>query len=90
MDQLPKFPQEEGLTTELKQVATAIRYEKLFIGQQVKKLRRRLHIKQSELANRIGTSQSAVARIENGRQNLTLEMLVRLGAALGKKIQIKF
>ncbi len=37
---------------------------------------------QNELAELLGTSQSAVARIEQGKQNLSLEMLSRIGENL--------
>ena len=37
---------------------------------------------QNELAESLGTSQSAVARIEQGKQNLSLEMLARIGESL--------
>jgi len=37
---------------------------------------------QNDLANSLGTSQSAVARIEQGKQNLSLEMLARIGHSL--------
>ena len=44
----------------------------------------RLHqgLSQSDLAELLGSSQSAVARIEQGKQNLSLEMLARIGASL--------
>ena len=38
---------------------------------------------QKELADAIGTSQSAVARIEQAKQNLSMEMVGRVGDALG-------
>ncbi len=41
---------------------------------------------QSEFAHRLGTSQSAVNRIEKGKQNLSLETLARLSEALNKQI----
>ncbi|MGB3376891.1 MAG: helix-turn-helix domain-containing protein [Microbacterium sp.] len=41
---------------------------------------------QSQLATRVGTSQSAINRIERGGQNLTLELLARINAALGNEI----
>nr|MDQ3415809.1 helix-turn-helix domain-containing protein [Actinomycetota bacterium] len=34
---------------------------------------------QTQLADVLGTSQSAVNRIERGHQNLSLEMLARIG-----------
>lgn len=49
-------------------------------------LRERSGITQGELAKRIGTSQSAIARMENGEQNFTTEMLAKISAALGKNI----
>jgi UDP-N-acetylglucosamine 1-carboxyvinyltransferase len=41
---------------------------------------------QSELATELKTSQSAVNRIEQGQQNLTLDMLARIGAALDSEL----
>ena len=40
---------------------------------------------QNEFANALGTSQSAVNRIENGGQNVSLEMLARIGEVLSVK-----
>lgn len=44
-------------------------------------------ITQQELADRIGTKKSAISRIENGQQNLSLDMLIKICDALGKKIE---
>lgn len=41
---------------------------------------------QTQLADELGTSQSAVNRIEKGGQNLSLEMLARIGEALDSEI----
>ncbi|AYY11463.1 UDP-N-acetylglucosamine 1-carboxyvinyltransferase [Actinobacteria bacterium YIM 96077] len=41
---------------------------------------------QSQLAEELGTSQSAVNRIERGQQNLSLEMIARIGEALDREI----
>ncbi|HET9501877.1 MAG TPA: UDP-N-acetylglucosamine 1-carboxyvinyltransferase [Marmoricola sp.] len=41
---------------------------------------------QQELANVLGTSQSAVNRIERGHQNVSLEMLARVGEALDEQL----
>src|SRR4029453_15452585 len=53
------------------------------VGSLVRDARRHHGLTQQQLADRLGTSQSAVARIEQGNQNLTLELLGRLSAALG-------
>jgi UDP-N-acetylglucosamine 1-carboxyvinyltransferase len=52
------------------------------IGALIRDARRHKGMTQSELADLLATSQSAVARIEQGRQNLSLEMLARIGESL--------
>ncbi len=52
------------------------------IGSLIRDARRHKQMTQAELAKALGTSQSAVARIEQGQQNLSLEMLARVGESL--------
>jgi len=52
------------------------------IGNLIRDARRHKGMTQTDLAELLGTSQSAVARIEQGGQNLSLEMLARIGEAL--------
>ena len=52
------------------------------IGSLIRDARRHQGMTQTELADHLGTSQSAVARIEQGKQNLSLEMIARIGASL--------
>ncbi|RBY75497.1 UDP-N-acetylglucosamine 1-carboxyvinyltransferase [Geodermatophilus sp. TF02-6] len=52
------------------------------IGLLVRDARRHHGLTQAQLAERLGTSQSAIARIEQGGQNLTLDLLGRLSEAL--------
>ncbi|MDQ1615314.1 MAG: UDP-N-acetylglucosamine 1-carboxyvinyltransferase [Actinomycetota bacterium] len=52
------------------------------IGGLVRDARRQRGLTQQQLAEALGTSQSAVARIEGGSQNVSLEILARIGAAL--------
>ena len=56
------------------------------IGDFVARVRQERGMTQAELAKRLGTSQSAINRIEKGRQNLSLETLGRLSEALNKQI----
>src|SRR3954447_5793055 len=56
------------------------------IGALVRDARRHRGLTQQQLAARLGTSQSAIARIEQGNQNLTLELLDRLSAALESEL----
>ncbi len=52
------------------------------IGSLIRDARRHKGMTQTDLADSLATSQSAVARIEQGKQNLSLEMLARIGEAL--------
>lgn len=52
------------------------------IGSLIRDARRHQGLSQSDLAEVLGTSQSAIARIEQGKQNLSLEMLARIGTSL--------
>jgi DNA-binding XRE family transcriptional regulator len=52
------------------------------IGLRIVKRRQELGISQKDLAERLGVAQANLARIEYGRQNLTLRSLLRLAEAL--------
>ncbi|MGB8815731.1 MAG: UDP-N-acetylglucosamine 1-carboxyvinyltransferase [Minisyncoccia bacterium] len=56
------------------------------IGKLIEEVRERRGITQEEFAKKLGTTQSAIARMENGEQNLTTEMLEKIGDALGREI----
>ncbi|MEK7523492.1 MAG: helix-turn-helix transcriptional regulator [Patescibacteria group bacterium] len=90
MNKLPKFQQEQHLAQSLKTPHALEIYEKLFIGSQIKKLRIKAAMTQGDLAKKLKTSQSVIARIENGKQNLTIRTLVVLSVLFGKKISIRF
>lgn len=56
------------------------------IGAIVQETRTRRGMTQSQLAEALGTSQSAINRIEKGGQNVSLEMLARIGEVLSSEI----
>lgn len=56
------------------------------IGFLIKNLRERRELTQSDFAKALGTSQSAVARMEAGHQNMTLEQLSKISEVLDHKI----
>ncbi|GAA5155968.1 UDP-N-acetylglucosamine 1-carboxyvinyltransferase [Nocardioides marinquilinus] len=56
------------------------------IGTLIRDARMHRGLTQSQLADQLGTSQSAVNRMEKGHQNLSLEMLARVGEALDSEI----
>ncbi len=60
--------------------------EQVKIGAFIKNLREKKGMTQGALADALGTSQSAVARMEAGKQNFTTKELSRLSEALEKRL----
>ena len=57
--------------------------EEFTLATEIIALRKRLNLTQKELAQRVGTSQPAIARVESGNyRNLSLSFLRRLADAL--------
>ena len=50
--------------------------------------RKDANLTQKELAERMNTTQSFVARLERGRVNITIQTLARYAAACGKRIAL--
>ena len=57
------------------------------IGALVKEMRRRGQLTQRELAERAGTSQSAIAKLEQGASNPTIDTIERWAEAAGFAVQ---
>ena len=58
------------------------------VAQNIVHLRRYRRVSQQNLATAVGTSQSAIARIESGQENITLETLQRITVALNGRFYI--
>lgn len=56
------------------------------IGNRIADLRETKGLTQADLAKKLKTTQSAVARIESGKQNVSTDMLRRISQALGKNL----
>ncbi len=56
------------------------------LGETIADLRETKGLTQAELAKLLQTTQSAVARIESGRQNVSADMLIKIGRALKKNL----
>jgi ribosome-binding protein aMBF1 (putative translation factor) len=76
------------LADRLKDPAFREAYEALEPAFQIARLRIAQGLTQAELAARMGTRQSYVARIESGQQNITVETLRRAAEALGARLTI--
>ncbi len=64
--------------------------KKLEMSLAVINLRKKKKISQSKLAEKIGMKQSAVGRIEAGKQNLTIETLQKIAFAFNKELVVDF
>lgn len=60
------------------------------IRKQLIELRIQQGLSQKDLAEKVGTKQSAISRLENGSYNPSIEFLSKLAHALGKEIHVKF
>jgi UDP-N-acetylglucosamine 1-carboxyvinyltransferase len=56
------------------------------IGNLISQIRQERGLTQAEFARRLGTSQSAVNRMEHGKQNLSMETLGRISDVLNKQL----
>lgn len=71
----------------------AYEYERAMVGlaQKIAELRDGLHLKQAELAARLGVSQQFVSQLETGAaRNLTLLTLIKIADAMGRDLLISF
>jgi len=59
------------------------------IAAELLRARKRAGLSQAELAARMSTSQSAVARLESGQTLPSTKTLLRFAAATGSKIQLR-
>jgi transcriptional regulator with XRE-family HTH domain len=55
----------------------------------IREARRRAGLTQAELAQRVGTTQSAIARLERGSGNPTLQRISELVDACGLELQVR-
>jgi len=63
-------------------------YENLRIGELIRQLRQDHHMTQQELAKRLGTTKSAISRLENHADSIRLETLERVARVFDRKVKI--
>lgn len=56
------------------------------LAYQFKELRKKKHLTQSQLAEKLGMEKGQISKIENGKFNLTLATINKIATALGAKI----
>jgi len=64
--------------------------KQLEIAYQILQLRKKRKMSQKELAKKIGTTQSNVARMEAGEQNFTTNTLSKVASAFKLELKINF
>lgn len=63
--------------------------QRFYISEMLKEARKEAKMTQSELADKIGTKKSYISRIENGKDNITIETLIKIfESGLKKKVGI--
>lgn len=88
------FDFQEYLANKLKNPAFKKKYDEygkqLEIAYRILQLRKKEGLSQAELAKKVGTTQSNIARMEAGEQNFTTETLYKVASALGRQLKIDF
>lgn len=51
--------------------------------------RQKIGLSQDDLAMKSGIPKSTISKIENGKRNATLDTIIVLASAMGKKVEIK-
>lgn len=64
--------------------------KQLEIAYQILQLRKQKKMSQAELAKKLGTKQSNIARIEAGQQNLTTDTLQKIASIFNRELKIDF
>lgn len=63
---------------------------RLELARQLKKLREASHLTQEALAEKVGTKQPSIARLERGHSVPKLDLLERIAHALGTRLEVRF
>jgi len=65
-------------------------YQRLQVAYKILQTRKKKRMSQVDLAKKIGTTQSVVARMESGKQNLSVDTLSKIANAFGCEVKIGF
>ena len=64
--------------------------QRLRIAYRILQLRKKQKLSQKELAHKLDTTQSAVARMETGQQNFTTDTLQKIASVFKRDLKIEF
>ncbi|MCM1169791.1 MAG: helix-turn-helix domain-containing protein [Bacteroides sp.] len=77
-----------GAPGTLERKAAEQRADAFFTGQIIEEARKKAHLTQEELAERIGTNKSYISRVETGRTEPRVSTFYRIAAALGLQVSL--
>jgi len=63
--------------------------ERMKLAQQIRKIRIKLGYTQKDIAKKLGVIQQYISKIENGRENVSVDTLTRIADAFGKGLVIR-
>jgi len=64
---------------------------KVALAQKIAELREKKHLRQVDLAKKLGVSQQFISQIETGEEkNLTIETIIKIAKSLGRGVTISF
>ena len=64
---------------------------KVALAQKIAELRETKHLRQVDLAKKLGVSQQFISQIETGdEKNLTIETIIKIAKSLGRGVSISF
>ncbi|MBU2545212.1 helix-turn-helix domain-containing protein [Patescibacteria group bacterium] len=63
---------------------------RLEIAYKISQMRTKEHLSQEQLAKKVDTTQSVIARIEAGQQNFTTDTLQKIASAFNRNLKIDF
>ena len=77
-----------GMPTPLYTIIPDEQDERERIGREISELRKASGLSQTELGARIGCDRSYIAKIENGRQHISINVLFKITTELGASVEI--
>lgn len=89
MTKLAELKKQLMKNPEVKREYEAVDAEYTLVEEMIR-ARMKAHLSQSELAVKIGTTQSAIARLESGRVSPSLATLRRYAEATGRQLKVGF
>ncbi len=82
---------EEKLKDEKFRKAYELECAKVALAQKIASLREEKHLRQVDLAKKLGVSQQFISQIETGEEkNLTIETIIKIAKSLGRGVNISF